>query len=302
MTAPNGSNWTPRSSGTADNLRAIAYGNGTFVAVGNSGIILTSPDGIDWVERTSILSTNLLGVGYGSGKYVIGGQNGEILTSPDSTGWTAQASGVSNFLNGVVYDNERFVILGEEVILYSLCETGSPTITITSPNGGENVIAGTNLEITWATTGTIGDVKIEYSINSGTSWTEIVSSYPGNGTYDWTLPGTPSTDCLVRVSEIDGDPSDISDSEFSILPASGASITVTSPNGGEILAAGPNHEVTWTTTGTIDNVFIQYSIDNGTTWKTITLSTVNDGTYDWTVPDTASNNCLVRAGNSETED
>jgi hypothetical protein len=36
-------NWTQRTSGTIYGLFGVAYGNGTFVAVGDRGIILTSP-------------------------------------------------------------------------------------------------------------------------------------------------------------------------------------------------------------------------------------------------------------------
>jgi hypothetical protein len=38
-----GVTWTPRTSGTSNNLIGVAYGNGTFVAVGDGGTILTSP-------------------------------------------------------------------------------------------------------------------------------------------------------------------------------------------------------------------------------------------------------------------
>jgi len=304
LTSPNGTIWTTQTSNTSRDLRGITYGSGggIFVAVGNSGVILTSPDGIDWNSRTSIVSTSLLGAAYGSNKYVIVGQDGEILTSLDGIGWTAQSSGVSHHLYGVVYDNARFVAAGEEVILYSLCGASSPSLTITSPNGGENVIAGTNLTITWASTGAVGNVKIDYSTDSGTSWTEITASYPNNGSYDWTVPDTPSTHCLVRISETDGSPADVSDSEFTILPPSSATITITSPNGGEILLADSIHEITWTFTGTIDNVFIEYSFNNGVTWKTIVLSTPNSGSYNWSVPAAPSDECLVRIGNSDAAD
>ena len=36
---------------TGNNLSAITYGNGRFVAVGWNGTTLTSAEGINWVER-----------------------------------------------------------------------------------------------------------------------------------------------------------------------------------------------------------------------------------------------------------
>ncbi|HEY2898998.1 MAG TPA: hypothetical protein VGL59_00370 [Polyangia bacterium] len=43
--------WTPRQSGTADDLTAAIWTGRQFVAVGSRGTILTSPNGIDWTTR-----------------------------------------------------------------------------------------------------------------------------------------------------------------------------------------------------------------------------------------------------------
>ena len=167
-----------------------------------------------------------------------------------------------------------------------------PTITVTSPNGGEYWAVGSTQPITWSTTGAIGNLKIEYSINNGTSWTEIIASTFNDGIYYWTIPDNPSNYCLIRVSETDGTPSDISDVVFFIVTP--ASITITAPNGGENWIVGSSHNITWTSSGTVGNVKIQYSINNGGSWTDITASTANDGIYNWAVPDNPSNNCLIR--------
>ena len=39
---------------------------------------------------------------------------------------------------------------------------------------------------------------------------------------------------------------------------------------------------------------IQYSTDGGSAWQNIVMSTLDDGLYDWTVPNTPSTNCLVK--------
>jgi lysophospholipase L1-like esterase len=93
------------------------------------------------------------------------------------------------------------------------------TLTVTSPNGGESWEATSVHNITWTTQGTVGNVGIEYSTNGGTSYTEIVASAPNNGTYSWTVPNTPSSNCLVRISETSsGMPSDVSNAAFAITP------------------------------------------------------------------------------------
>jgi hypothetical protein len=176
-----------------------------------------------------------------------------------------------------------------------------PSITITSPNGGENWEAGSTHPITWTSTGRVKNLKIEYSTDNGTSWETIDSSAVNNGSHNWTVPGTISESCLVRISDIhiDGSPSDVSDAVFSIIPAPSPTLTVTSPNGGERLIAGSTHGIAWTGTGSVGNVKIEYSLDNGNQWAVIIATTVNAGSYDWTVPDTGSNNCLVRVGEND---
>jgi len=92
------------------------------------------------------------------------------------------------------------------------------TLTVDTPNGGEVLIQGDSFAITWSDTGSVSDVKLEYSVNSGSSYTDIVASTPDDGTFDWTVPVEVSTTVLVRVSEVgDSGNSDVSDAVFSIL-------------------------------------------------------------------------------------
>ena len=102
------------------------------------------------------------------------------------------------------------------------CGGTTPTITVISPNGGESWVVGSSHSISWASSGTVGNVKIEYTANNGSSWTSIVSSIANSGSYTWITPNTPSSQCKIRISEAaDGTPSDISDQAFSIVSASG---------------------------------------------------------------------------------
>jgi hypothetical protein len=173
------------------------------------------------------------------------------------------------------------------------------TITVISPDGGEKWTAGTTQSVTWSSTGTVGNVKIEYSTNNGTGWSTIVSSTANDGGYSWTVPAVSSSNCKVRISETDGDPSDTSDSVFSIVTASNPEITVISPNGGEIWSVGSTQSITWTTSGNVGNIRIMYSVNNGSNWTTVVSSSSNDGSYSWTIPNTPSANCKVRI--SETD-
>jgi len=92
-----------------------------------------------------------------------------------------------------------------------------PVINVSAPNGGESWAAGIIRNITWTSTA-VANVKIEYSTNGGTDWTTTIASTPNTGSYGWTVPNTPSTNCLARVSEAaTGNPSDVSNAFFTIL-------------------------------------------------------------------------------------
>lgn len=104
--------WTQQSSGTTQPLRSVAHGGSQFVAVGQSGTILTSPDGTNWTTQTSGTTQHIYSVGYGGSQFVAVGDSGTILTSPDGVTWTARTSGTTQHLRGVVYDGSQFVMTG----------------------------------------------------------------------------------------------------------------------------------------------------------------------------------------------
>jgi hypothetical protein len=92
-------------------------------------------------------------------------------------------------------------------------------IAVTSPNGGEVWYMDSTKNITW--TGTedyIENVKIEYSIDSGSTWATVNPTVPGSDlSYAWTVPETPSKTCFVKISDAsNSDLFDVSDAAFSI--------------------------------------------------------------------------------------
>ena len=53
----NGTTWTLQSSGVNSTLFGVTYNNGLFVATGTSGTVLNSNDGINWTDHTSTSNT-----------------------------------------------------------------------------------------------------------------------------------------------------------------------------------------------------------------------------------------------------
>jgi hypothetical protein len=95
-------------------LYNIASANGTFVAVGELGTILTSTDGTNWITRSSGTAFNLHDCAYGAGKYIAIGEFGTVLTSTDLVAWTPQFAGTFNHLNAIIYANSQFIAVGDE--------------------------------------------------------------------------------------------------------------------------------------------------------------------------------------------
>jgi hypothetical protein len=90
-----------------------------------------------------------------------------------------------------------------------------------------------------------------------------------------------------------------------ILAISPATVTVTLPNGGETGFCGSSEAVTWTSaepqidgssvTPGIHHAVLEYSIDGADTWHPIATNEPNDGSFAWTLPNTPSTTCLLRA-------
>jgi len=219
--------------------------------------------------------------GYGEGETYLG------AATPDGAGnWSAIVTGLNPGDNVTATTTDLNKNTSEFASNYI-----PAYITVISPNGSENYLVGSTQNITWSSNGTSGNVHIEYSINNGLVWSDVIASTADNGSYSCAIPDEPSDSCLVRVSDTDGSPSDVSDAVFTIWTPS---ITVTSPNGGEGWEVDSLYNITWTSNGTSGNVKIEYSINTGSAWSDIIASTTDNGTYAWTIPNTPSTNCLVR--------
>jgi hypothetical protein len=154
-------------------------------------------------------------------------------------------------------------------------------IVVTAPNGGETWQIGETYDITWAPSGIGGNVLIEYSTNSGSSWTVIDSTASDVGSYSWVIPNTPTTEGRVKITHLScPDDYDESDGDFTIILYG---IIVASPNGGESWIRGNMYNITWASSGVSGNVKIElYKASSYN--STIADSVSNTGSYTWNVP------------------
>ncbi len=99
ITSPDGNTWTKQTSPVSTGFRAVAYGNGRYVAVSNNaGIAVWSTDAVTWTQSsTGLASQGLTRMTFVNGVFVAVGTNGAIISSTDGATWSAaHDSGTTN--------------------------------------------------------------------------------------------------------------------------------------------------------------------------------------------------------------
>ncbi|MBK7958463.1 MAG: hypothetical protein IPK03_10320 [Bacteroidetes bacterium] len=80
-----------------------------------------------------------------------------------------------------------------------------------------------------------------------------------------------------------------------LAAANAQSVTVTQPNGGEVLYGCQNYLIKWNSSGVSNFWNIDYSLNGGSIWVSVASNlNITNGQYSWTVPMVASTNVLVR--------
>lgn len=171
------------------------------------------------------------------------------------------------------------------VVLTTLPFISSGAITVITPNGGENWIMGCPYLIQWVTTNPTA-VKIDlYKVTSAnlTFCMTICNMVPANmNNFTWSPPTTlqPGNIYRVKISSLSNTAGfDFSDNNFAINTGS---ITVISPNGGEIWYKGSTHQILWT-----DNICSDVRIElwkGGVFHSVIAAFTPSSGSFTWAIP------------------
>lgn len=93
------------------------------------------------------------------------------------------------------------------------------SISLLSPNGLEVLATGDFATIQWAGEAVVEPVLVEFSVDSGNTWSAVYPPNVGNsGQYRWLIPAVDSDQCLVRVSSTTRPGvHDVSDEAFAIV-------------------------------------------------------------------------------------
>jgi subtilisin family serine protease len=147
---------------------------------------------------------------------------------------------------------------------------GGDVITVTAPNGGETLTAGTSTNITWTWSGSFSTVNIDYSTNGGSTWTAAATGTANDGSQAWTVPSTATSQGRVRVSG--GTATDMSNANFTITVGGGsyASLPYTT-------SFAATFDANWTT-----------AVTNDGRVRLLTTNTPHSGTYHMVMDDAVS--------------
>lgn len=196
--------WVPQTSNTNRTLSAVAYGDGTFVAVGDYGTILTSLDGSSWTARASPTTRGLRGVAYDAwfNLFVAVGDVGTIVVSDAGSHgatWSVVAppTGVTENLRSVTTASQRsagggmatqIVAVGGARVLratypYWWTDQTLPAVNGVTPSlqsvasNGEQMVSAPNSNPILVAVGTYGHV---FRSTDGITWTRLNCGTPGD--------------------------------------------------------------------------------------------------------------------------
>ena len=227
--------------------------------------------------------------------------------------------------------------------------TGQPSITVTSPNGGEILTAGQQYTIKWTDSNLPLTDKVDgspvffdiYIFNGGKQSNSYISDEPAfliadhvpitATSYTWTVQpntgqygypvgmasfsqqlakflGISSADAAsnqytIQVMTVNGNPAaDGTSGVFTINPASTQpSITVTSPNGGEVWTRGSTHTIIWNNNANLRVINIDLLKGNvpvqGITQISVTSTLPIPTSYSWVVDPKGYNGSSLPDGN-----
>jgi len=278
----------------------------------SQSIKVTSPNGGEsWqLGSTHNITWNTSGV---SGNIIIkllksGTMLGSIAWNIPNTGsysWTINnISGTpiqpGNDYKVLVRSFNNHSIQDESDINFSIVKGISASISVISPNGGENWKKGSNYNVKWQSSGVSGNVIIQL-LQSGSPVGEIYKG-ANTGSFNWIidkyLNNNPIADgnYLLQIKSLNN-PSvnDQSDNTFNISPSfkiippgtvKVQTINLIQPNGGEKWMEGFNKKIKWTSQG-IDKIRIDLLKDSVSTSSTFVVIADNvdptSGTYEWKV-------------------
>jgi hypothetical protein len=189
MTSKDGDKWTVRTAADADvDFRAITWGNGMFVAVGqkaspNINYVMTSTNGTSWTRRTTGITwtSGFSDIEWTGTNFVIVGNWEETTISANGTSWTEIGpTGGSSRVKWLAYSPEL-----ERLVAVGYLNGTNPGIRVSNDHGAtwhtvtNAIVANQPVSIVWHSATqkfyalhTSGGIVL-FSSPDGETWTVI---------------------------------------------------------------------------------------------------------------------------------
>jgi hypothetical protein len=213
----------------------------------------------------------------------------DVSVSDGTYGWT-----VGDYVGGVAPNGQGYKIcvrsssdtLDSSNFAFSIMGASSPSVSLTSPDGGESLPLGSVHTISWTSSNWDGAVNIFLDQNDGLVGTIATNVPAAGGTYAWTTgshrggTATAGSGYKVRVQTTDGQAQDSSGASFS-LTATQAPLTVTSPASGVSWNIRTTQRITWTARGVGGNLSLYLYKGTTNLGAIATGVPVAGGGYNW---------------------
>jgi hypothetical protein len=174
-----------------------------------------------------------------------------------------------------------------------------PSVSIQSPVGGEKWMVGNTVRILWDASDDkqIQSQRVEYSSDSGGTYSTIATLNGEARHYDWKIPAVPSAAARIKVTVLDGvnlPVSSASPSTFEVIngppDTTPPAVTLLAPTSDSVVGGGTTYKIKWRESdnvGVLSRV-LELSVDGGDTYLPIvTLTAPSSGEeqeYNWQVP------------------
>lgn len=129
----------------------------------------------------------------------------------------------NEYINSIQHNRNPFVDFPEWAALINfktLQRIPVKLMKVLSPNGGENLNAGSTKSIQWMSANLSGKVKLEYT-KDGNNFMFIDTLDIAAGLYNWTVPNDTSATVKIKITTLADTLSDMSDGFFSIVKSTG---------------------------------------------------------------------------------
>lgn len=184
--------------------------------------------------------------------------------------------------------------------VFSIRGNLKPVLKVVAPNGGETFTVDSTARIMWQEQDLTGTIRIEYSADSGKTWTMVTVLQVRNRGLDstsWKVAGNATTTGLIRITNAGSGLGDTSDAVFTVIGGVQPKVDLLGPLGGGVYEVDSLVTIRWSTLGITQGIMVEYTLDNFR-WRVIDTIGVHAGVDSlvWRVPDSVTTTGYFRVG------